>query len=186
MSKLLHSRASYCAAGPSRSQAHGRPWFLIPIPQILSPKEPSFLLTANWGLLLPFNSEGKAGCGAGGADGWVLLADFYCQRIYCGKTVQQSIGYAAGYVFQKGGADLHLLFYYLGYFRVVDCPVQIVVEYGIGGIGPDADFNRVPGTHNGLLRFCTMVGVEPQAVKCYCLFFNFHFIRNVMNRSSCR
>ncbi len=47
MSKLLHSRASYCAAGPSRSQAHGRPWFLIPIPQILSPKEPPFLLSAD-------------------------------------------------------------------------------------------------------------------------------------------
>ena len=33
MSKLIHPRASYCTAGPSRSQAHGRPWFPIPIPQ---------------------------------------------------------------------------------------------------------------------------------------------------------
>ena len=33
--KLRASRypSHACGAGPSRSQAHGRPWFLIPIPQ---------------------------------------------------------------------------------------------------------------------------------------------------------
>jgi len=33
MNKFLPSGASYCTAGPSRSHAHGRPWFPIPIPK---------------------------------------------------------------------------------------------------------------------------------------------------------
>ena len=87
---------------------------------------------------------------------------------------------------EQGGADLHLLFYDFGNFGVVYCSAQIVVEYGISGISLDADVNGVPCTDDGLLRLCTMVGVEPQAVKCYDLFFDLHIIRNVMIRSSYR
>ena len=89
-------------------------------------------------------------------------------------------------MFKQGGADLHLLFYDFGDFGVVDCSAKIVVEYGIGGIGCYADVYRVPCTDDGLLRFCSVVGVEPQGVKGDGLFFYFHFIRNVMIRSFCR
>ena len=89
-------------------------------------------------------------------------------------------------MFKQSRANKHLLFDDFSDLSIVNSSAQVIGLYGKSGIGPDADVNRVPGTHNGLLRLRTMIGVEPQAVKGYCLFFYFHFIRNVMIRSSCR
>ena len=89
-------------------------------------------------------------------------------------------------MFKQSRANKHLLFDNFSDLSIVDSSAQIIGLYGKSCIGSDAYINRVPCTDNGLLRFGTMVGVEPQAVKGYCLFFYFHFIRNVMIRSSCR
>ena len=89
-------------------------------------------------------------------------------------------------MFKQSRANKHLLFDNFSDLSIVNSSAQVIGLYGIGGIGCDADVNRIPCTHNGLLRFGTMVGVEPQAVKGDCLFFYFHVIRNVMIRSSCR
>ena len=89
-------------------------------------------------------------------------------------SVHQGLGYAAGKVLNQIGSDLHLLLYYASSFGIVQCVTQVITFKGIGGLQLHDEAHSVPGAHNGLLRFCTVVGVEPQAGQCYGLFIDFH------------